>query len=78
VAKNPAIKLFGLVWPVAMFFAVVMTGNHFVLDTVLGAIVSFAGLGIAFGLERARPKAMAWLRRGSAARPLETGSQPAG
>jgi hypothetical protein len=78
VAKNPAIKIFGLVWPVAMFFAVVMTGNHFVLDTVLGAIVSFAGLGIAFGLERVRPKAMGWLRRGSAARPLETGSQPAG
>jgi hypothetical protein len=35
-----------------MFFAVVMTGNHFILDAVAGAIVSFAGLGIALMLAR--------------------------
>ena len=27
-------------WPVAMFFAVVMTGNHFILDAVFGGIVA--------------------------------------
>ena len=35
-----------------MFCAVVMTGNHFILDAVFGAIVSFAGLGVALALER--------------------------
>ncbi len=52
VAKNPALKVFGLVWPVAMFFAVVMTGNHFIFDAFTGAIVSFAGLGIAWLIHR--------------------------
>ncbi len=44
-----------------MFFAVIMTGNHFVLDAVAGGIVSFAGLGIAFAIERARPRLRARL-----------------
>jgi len=35
-----------------MFFAVVMTGNHFILDTVAGAVVSFAGLGISLAVAR--------------------------
>jgi hypothetical protein len=35
-----------------MFLAVVMTGNHFILDAVLGGIVSFAGFGIALLIER--------------------------
>ena len=35
-----------------MFFSIVLTGNHFILDAVAGAIVSFAGLGIAIGLEQ--------------------------
>jgi hypothetical protein len=52
VAKNPALKAFGLLWPVAMFFAVVLTANHFIIDAVFGAIVSFAGLGIAWLLHR--------------------------
>lgn len=53
--------VFGAVWPVAMFFSVVLTGNHFILDAVLGAIVSFAGLGIAWLMERARPGTQQWL-----------------
>ncbi len=48
VTKNPVLKAFGLIWPVAMFFAVVMTANHFIIDTIAGAVVSFAGLGIAW------------------------------
>lgn len=52
VARNPLAIGFAFAWPIAMFFAVVLTGNHFILDAVFGAIVSFAGLGIAFALER--------------------------
>ncbi|MBE7518914.1 MAG: phosphatase PAP2 family protein [Thermoflexaceae bacterium] len=62
VGKRPILWVFGIAWPVAMFFAVVMTGNHFILDAVIGAAVSFAGLGIAMGLERARPRAVAWAK----------------
>lgn len=52
VGRHPIAWAIGIAWPVAMFFAVVMTGNHFVLDAVAGAIVSFAGLGIAVAIGR--------------------------
>jgi hypothetical protein len=44
----------GILWPVAMFFAVVMTAIHYVVDAIAGAIVSFAGLGVALLIERYR------------------------
>jgi hypothetical protein len=50
VASSPLLKAAGVLWPLAMFFSVVMTGNHFILDAVAGAVVSFAGLGIAYAL----------------------------
>jgi len=53
VGRNPLAYAAALVWPVAMFFSVVMTGNHFIVDAIAGGIVSFAGLGVALGLERA-------------------------
>jgi hypothetical protein len=62
VAKHPALKAFGLAWPVAMFFAIVMTANHYILDAIVGAAVSFAGFGIALALERWRPLAISWVR----------------
>lgn len=52
IARNPLLKVAGAAWPVAMFFAIVTTGNHFIFDAVAGGIVSFAGLGIAFALDR--------------------------
>ncbi len=52
VARRPWAYAVAVVWPIAMFFAVVMTGNHFILDAVAGGIVSLAGLGIALALGR--------------------------
>lgn len=52
VGRTPLTVGFGILWPVAMFFSIVLTGNHFILDAVAGAIVSFAGLGIAVWLDR--------------------------
>lgn len=52
VGRRPALWVFAVLWPIAMFFAVIVTGNHFILDAVFGAVVSFAGLGVAFALER--------------------------
>jgi hypothetical protein len=50
---------FGGVWAVAMFVAVVLTGNHFILDAVAGAAVSFLGLLIALLLDRRWPAVFA-------------------
>ena len=52
--RNALLVVLGVSWPIAMFFSVILTGNHFILDAVAGAIVSFVGLGIAWGLERLR------------------------
>lgn len=49
-----AVRVFAVAMPIAMGFAVVATGNHFVLDVVVGLIVVCAGLAIALALERHR------------------------
>jgi hypothetical protein len=59
VTKNWFLRALGILWPVAMFFAVTMTGNHFILDAVAGTLVSFAGLAIAILIAR---HGEAWLR----------------
>ena len=51
VTRFPPLKVLAVVWPVAMFFAIVMTGNHFIIDAIAGAAVSFLGFGIALVLE---------------------------
>ena len=48
--RSALLVALGVTWPVAMFFSVILTGNHFILDAVAGGIVSFAGLGIAWGM----------------------------
>lgn len=52
----------GVLWPVLMLFSIVMTANHFIIDAAFGAIVSLAGLAIAEGMRRARPRALRLLR----------------
>ncbi|MGK2966924.1 MAG: phosphatase PAP2 family protein [Tepidiformaceae bacterium] len=53
--KRILLVVFGIAWPIAMFFSVVLTGNHFILDAVAGGLVSFAGFGIALAYERVQP-----------------------
>ena len=45
--KHRLLLLLGIIWPIAMFFAVVVTGNHFILDAVAGAVVCVVGIGLA-------------------------------
>jgi len=52
----------GVMWPVLMFFSIVMTANHFIIDAVYGAIVSLAGLAVAEAIRRAQPEALRLLR----------------
>jgi hypothetical protein len=42
----------GLAMPILMFLSVVVTGNHFILDALVGGIVSLIGLAFAAVLHR--------------------------
>jgi len=44
--------VFGVVMPASMFFAVVATGNHFIVDVLAGIVVALIGLGVAILLQR--------------------------
>ena len=44
-ARSPAWRVFGAVYPFAVVLATIVTGNHFVVDTVAG----FAVMGLGFG-----------------------------
>ena len=44
---GPAARVFGVVSPILMFAAVVLTGNHYLVDGLLGAAVALIGLAVA-------------------------------
>jgi hypothetical protein len=44
------VRGFGILSPLAMAAAVVLTGNHYVVDAALGALVALTGLALAFWL----------------------------
>lgn len=52
--RSVPIRVFAVVMPVAMAFAVVATGNHYLVDVLLGAIVALAGLAGAYALPAVR------------------------
>lgn len=45
-------QVVGVVMPVLMFLSVVVTGNHFIIDTIVGGAVSLTGLLLALTLDR--------------------------
>ncbi len=46
-ASRPAVRALGILSPIAMTAAVVLTANHYLIDAVLGAIVALIGLVVA-------------------------------
>lgn len=52
LARTPALRLFGLVYPIIMAFAVVVTANHYVMDIVGAALAVSLATFIAFGLTK--------------------------
>jgi len=50
-ARFALIRWLGALLPLAMLVAVVVTGNHYVVDGVAGAAVGLAGLGAAIGIQ---------------------------
>jgi hypothetical protein len=62
-------KLVGLVYPVAVLLTIVVTGNHFVLDAIIGYLVMGAGFAVALLLfERNTGGTLAPATRGGAVR----------
>jgi hypothetical protein len=53
VARRRAVQAFGVVMPLAMGSAVVLTANHYVFDMLAGAAVALLGLLIAEQIEHA-------------------------
>jgi hypothetical protein len=51
-ASRPAVRALGILSPVAMTAAVVLTANHYLVDAVLGAVVALTGLAVAARLRR--------------------------
>jgi len=43
LARRRSVRMLGLLYPVAMLFVIVATGNHFWLDAAAGALVTGAG-----------------------------------
>jgi acetyl esterase/lipase len=50
--RHLALRVFGLLSPVAMAVAVVLTANHYVIDVVVGVLVALVGLALAARLTR--------------------------
>lgn len=55
-------KLLGIYLPTAMFFSIVSTGNHFILDAIAGGAVSLLGLAISYSLHSVIDKKPAGVR----------------
>ncbi len=50
--RSVALRIIAIVMPVVMLGGIVLTGNHYFLDAVAGALVACVGLGVAYLLRR--------------------------
>jgi hypothetical protein len=56
IARPLWLKCAALMIPGLMFFAVVLTANHYIIDTAAGATLSLAALAVAYWWSRIRPE----------------------
>ncbi len=54
IARNWWVRAFAVLFPTFMFFAIVLTGNHFIFDAMAGALVVLLAIVLAFVLENVR------------------------
>jgi PAP2 superfamily len=47
LARNPIVRIAGAIYPAAMLFIIVATGNHFLFDAAAGGVVTVAGFLVA-------------------------------
>ncbi len=60
IVKNRPARIFWAAYPAIMFWVVVSTGNHWVLDAVLGALTAAVSYSVALALARTRPTVWAF------------------
>ena len=48
-------RITGLLYPVMTFFSITLTGNHFILDAVAGALLAGVSFGAVLLLQRRLP-----------------------
>jgi len=48
------VRVFAVALPMAMFFSVVLTANHFIFDIIVGAVIVLAAIAVAFVMENHR------------------------
>jgi membrane-associated phospholipid phosphatase len=48
------VRVFAVLLPLAMFFSVVLTANHFIFDIIVGAVIVLAAIAVAFVMENHR------------------------
>lgn len=53
LAQRRSVRIMAAMLPVLMFTAIVLTGNHYVIDGIVGGVIVVIGLGVAHAL-RAR------------------------
>jgi hypothetical protein len=71
LVKFKPLRVFWALYPIIVTFVVISTGNHWVLDAVLGALTAvLSALGAQYLLARARPNAWAFHR----AEPAQAGA----
>ena len=56
LTRHRLVRAMTMATPVLMFAAIVLTGNHYIIDGIGGGLIVLSGLGIAAALRRARPK----------------------
>jgi membrane-associated phospholipid phosphatase len=52
LAHHRVARIAGVILPVLMFASIVLTGNHYIVDGLVGGVVILFGLGVAVLLER--------------------------
>jgi hypothetical protein len=57
LVRNRLAKVFWALWPLLITFLTVITGNHFLIDAVLGLLVAGVSLVAALALAALRPHA---------------------
>lgn len=56
LARRPEVRVLAAAAPVAMLWAIVATGNHYLVDALGGGLVVLAGLGVARLIQRRRTR----------------------
>ena len=56
-ARTTVLRAIGLLMPIAMYAAIVLTANHYLVDGVVGGAVALTGLTVAVRWQKAHPAA---------------------